>query len=140
MGPFAVVPFVALAVVTPAGLAGLTTNAGPHGLTEILNTYASSMANNGQTFASLNANSLFYNGTTAVVMLLGRFGLAIPALLLAGRFAKQTSRPMTPGKLRTDSVLFALVVLFTALIVVGLTYFAVLALGPMIEQLRMARG
>lgn len=140
MGPFAVVPFVALAVVTPAGLAGLTTNAGPHGLTEILNTYASSMANNGQTFASLNANSLFYNGTTAVVMLLGRFGLAIPALLLAGRFAKQTSRPMTPGKLRTDSVLFALVVLFTALIVVGLTYFAVLALGPMIEQLRMAQG
>jgi K+-transporting ATPase ATPase A chain len=98
------------------------------------------MANNGQTFASLNANSLFYNSTTAIVMLLGRFGLATSALLLAGRFASQTSRPMTPGKLRTDSVLFALVVIFTALIVVGLTYFAALAPGPMIEQLQMAQG
>ena len=136
IGPFAVVPFVALAVVTPAGLAGLTTNTGPHGLTEILNAYASSMANNGQTFASLNANSLFYNSTTAIVMLLGRFGLAIPALVLAGLFAKQTSRPMTPGKLRTDSALFAIVVIFTALLVVGLVYFAALALGPIIEQLR----
>lgn len=137
MGPLAVVTFTALAVVTQAGLAGLATNGGPHGLTEILNAYASSMANNGQTFAGLSANSPFYNITTAITMLLGRFGLAIPALLLAGRIAKQKSRPNTPGKLRTDSLLFATVIIATAVIVVGLTYFAVLALGPIVEQLRM---
>jgi K+-transporting ATPase ATPase A chain len=137
MGPLAVVTFTALAVAVPAGLAGLTTNTGPHGLTEILNAYASSMANNGQTFAGLSANSPFYNVTTAITMLIGRFGLAIPALLLAGLFAKQKTRPDTQGKLHTDSLLFATVIIATAVIVVGLTYFAVLALGPIIEQLRM---
>jgi K+-transporting ATPase ATPase A chain len=137
MGPTFVVLLTALAVVVPAGVAGLTTNTGPHGLTEILNAYASSMANNGQTFAGLSANSPFYNITTIAAMLAGRFGLAVPALILAGLFARQQRRPMTEGKLRTDSLLFALVVLFTAIIVVGLTYFAALALGPIVEQLQM---
>jgi len=80
---------------------------------------------------------LFYNGTTAVAMLLGRFGLAIPALALSDLFAQQTSRPMTPGKLRTDSLLFASVIIGTAIIVVALTYLPVMALGPIIEHLRL---
>jgi K+-transporting ATPase ATPase A chain len=99
--------------------------------------YTSSFANNGQSFAGLSANSLFYNGTTAVAMLLGRFGLAIPALALAGLFAKQTSRPMTAGKLQTDTLLFATVIIGTALIVVALTYLPLMALGPIIEQLHL---
>ncbi len=140
IGPLAVVTFTAVAVATQAGLAGLTTNTGPHGLTEILYAFASSMANNGQNFAGLSANSPFYNFTTAAVMLLGHFGLAIPALTLAGLFAKQKRRPMTTGKFRTDSLLFATVVIFTAIIVVGLTYFAALALGPIIEQLQMLKA
>src|ERR1700726_3616154 len=82
-------------------------------------------------------NSLFYNGTTVITMLLGRFGLAIPALALAGLFAKQTSRPMTGGKLKTDTLLFASVIVGTALIVVALTYLPAVALGPIIEQLRL---
>jgi K+-transporting ATPase ATPase A chain len=137
MGPTFVVLLTALAVVAPAGLASLTTNTRPHGLTEILNAYASSMANNGQTFAGLSANSPFYNVTTIAAMLAGRFGLAVPVLILAGLFARQQRRPITEGKLRTDSLLFALVVLFTAIIVVGLTYFAALALGPIVEQLQV---
>ncbi|HEY4386726.1 MAG TPA: potassium-transporting ATPase subunit KdpA [Ktedonobacteraceae bacterium] len=137
MGPFGVVLFVALAVVTSAGLAGLTTNTGPHGLTEILYAYATSLANNGQNFAGLSANSPFYNITTAIVMLIGRFGLAIPALAFAGLFARQTVRPMTAGKFHTDTFLFATVVTATAIIVVGLTYFAALALGPIVEYLQM---
>lgn len=137
LGPTVVVLLTALAVAVPAGLAGLTTNSGPHGLTEILNAYASSMANNGQTFAGLSANSPFYNFTTVVAMLVGRFGLAIPALMIAGLFAKQTSRPMTAGKLSTDSLLFATVIISTAIIVVGLSYFTALALGPIIEHLQM---
>ncbi len=69
-------------------------------------------------------------------MLLGRFGLAIPSLALAGLFAKQTSRPMTAGKLRTD-LLFAMVIVGTAIVVVALTYLPALALGPIVEHLQM---
>ena len=122
------------------GLAGLTTNSGPHGLTEILYAYTSSFANNGQVFAGLSTNSLFYNATTVIAMLLGRFGLAVPALAFAGLFARQTNRPMTPGKFKTDSLLFASVIVGTALIVVALTYLPAVALGPIIEHLRMVSG
>src|SRR5262249_56078445 len=83
------VPLTALAVVTDAGLAGLTTNKGAHGFSEILVAYTTSMANNGQSFAGLSANSPFYNITTALAMMMGRFGLTIPMLALAGRFAEQ---------------------------------------------------
>jgi len=137
MGPLGILALTAVAVATGPGLAALTTNSGPHGLTEIIYAYTSSFANNGQSFAGLSANSPFYNVTTAIAMLLGRFGLAIPALVFAGLFAQQTSRPMTPGKLRTDSPLFASVIIGTALIVVALTYLPAVALGPIIEHLRL---
>lgn len=137
LGPTAVLLLAAIAVVTTPGVAGLTTNTGAHGFTEILYAYTSSMTNNGQNFAGLSANSLFYNLTTALAMLVGRFGLAIPALVLAGLFAKQTSRPMTTGKFRTDSLLFAIVMIGSALIVGALTYAPALALGPIIEHLQM---
>ena len=140
IGPLGVLTLTAIAVATGPGLAALTTNSGPHGLTEILYAYTSSFTNNGQTFGGLSSNSLFYNGTTVVAMLLGRFGLAIPALAFAGLFARQTSRPMTPGKLKTDSLLFASVIIGTALIVVALTYLPAMALGPIIEHLRLVNG
>ena len=70
-------------------------------------------------------------------MLIGRFGLAIPALALAGLFARQTTRPMDSGKIPTDSLLFASVLIGTAVILVALTYFPALALGPIIEHLRL---
>ncbi len=137
LGPIAVLLSASVAVATAPGLAGLTTNSGAHGLTEILNAFASSMANNGQTFAGLSANSPFYNTTTAVTMLVGRFGLAIPAVALAGLFAKQTRRPMNPGKLQTASPTFAIVIVGTALLVGALSYFPALALGPIVEHLIM---
>ena len=140
IGPIALLILTALAVVTGPGLAGLTTNSGAHGFTEILNAYTSSFANNGLSFAGLSANSPFYNATTAVAMLLGRFGLAIPALAFAGLFARQTRRPMTPGKLQTASLLFATVIIGTALIVGALTYLPALALGPIVEHLRLVMG
>ncbi|HEV2458786.1 MAG TPA: potassium-transporting ATPase subunit KdpA, partial [Ktedonobacterales bacterium] len=137
IGPAAVLLLTALAVVSSAGLAGLTTNSGPHGLTEILYAYTSSFNNNGQTFAGLSANSPFYNISTAVVMLLGRFALAIPALALAQRFAQQPNRQATQGTLPTDTVLFGAVIIGTALIVVALTYLPAVALGPIVEHLLM---
>ncbi|MGO8949929.1 MAG: potassium-transporting ATPase subunit KdpA [Ktedonobacterales bacterium] len=137
IGPVGILLLTALAVVTSAGLAGLTTNSGPHGFTEILYAYTSSFANNGQTFAGLSSNTPFYNVTSVVVMLLGRFGLAIPALVLAGRFAQQPTREATKGTLPTDTLLFAGIIIGTALIVVALTYLPALALGPIVEHLKL---
>jgi K+-transporting ATPase ATPase A chain len=135
--PLAVLILTALAVVTSSGLAGLTTNDGAHGFTEIIYAYTSAFANNGQNFAGLSANSVFYNVTTALAMMLGRLGLAIPALALAGHFARQGRRPVTLGTLPTDSTAFGVLVAATVLIVGGLSYFPALVLGPVLEHLTM---
>jgi len=133
--PLAILPLTALAVATRAGLAGLATNNGSHGLTEIIFAFASSVANNGQSFAGLTANTPFYNLTTAVAMMVGRFGLAIPALALAGLFAAQPRRFGGEGAIRTDTVTFGALLLATALVVCGLSYFPALTLGPVLEHL-----
>jgi K+-transporting ATPase ATPase A chain len=129
--------FTALAVLTKAGRAGLVTNTGTHGFTEILFAFASANANNGQNFAGLNANTTFYNLTTALTMMVGRFGLAIPALGLAGLFAAQQPTPDSVGTLPNTSMSFAVLLISTALIVSALSYFPALALGPILEHLTM---
>jgi K+-transporting ATPase ATPase A chain len=134
--PAVVLVLTGLALATNAGRAGLVINGGPRAFTEALFAYASSMANNGQTMASLNANSVFYNLTTAVAMLAGRFGLAALALALAGRFAAQRRWPTTVGTLPSDSAMFAALVLGTILLVGALSFLPVLALGPIAEALR----
>lgn len=135
--PLAVLLPTALAVVTPGGLDGLTTNGGPHGFTEILYAYTSCCANNGQAMAGLSANSVFYNLTTIPVMLLGRFALAIPALVLAGRFALQGRRSEHAGTVPSDSLLFAVVAVSAAILIVLLSFLPALALGPVIEHFRL---
>jgi K+-transporting ATPase ATPase A chain len=125
-----------LALATAAGRAGLVTNGGARGFTEVLYAYASSMANNGQIMAGLNANSVFYNLTTAVAMLAGRFGLAALAMALAGRFAAQRRWPTTTGTLPSDSVTFGILVLGTILLVGALSFLPSLALGPLAEALQ----
>jgi K+-transporting ATPase ATPase A chain len=135
VSPAVVMLLTAVAVVTKPGLAGLTTNTGAHGFTEIIFAYTSCMANNGQNFAGLSANSVFYNVTTSIAMIAGRFGLAIPVLALAGAFAEQRRRVVTLGTLPTDTASFAALVVATALIVGGLSYYAALALGPIVEHL-----
>jgi K+-transporting ATPase ATPase A chain len=134
--PKAVLVLTAIAVVTKAGLAGLGTNSGPRGFTEILFAYASSMANNGQAMAGLNANSVFYNVTTTIAMLAGRYGLAALALALAGRFAAQRRVPATSGTLPSDTPAFGALVFATILVLGGLCFFPALALGPILESLR----
>ncbi len=137
VAPVALLALTALAVSTAAGRAGLTTNSGPHGLTEIFYAYTSNMANNGQSFAGLSGDSPFYNLTTAVAMLLGRFGLGVLALALAGIFVRQQRRPVSAATLPTDSATFATVIVGTALLVGALTFLPIVALGPIIEQLRL---
>jgi K+-transporting ATPase ATPase A chain len=135
VAPLTILPLAALALVTDAGLAGLTTNKGPHGLSEILVAYTTSFANNGQNFAGLSANTPFYNMTTALAMTAGRFGLAIAALALAGLFARQVSKPASEGTVPTDTPLFAVLTIGSVLIVGALSYFPILALGPIVEHL-----
>jgi K+-transporting ATPase ATPase A chain len=136
VAPVAVLLPTALAVVLPAGRAGLTTNTGAHGFTEILFAFASAYGNNGQSFAGLSVNSPFYNVMTGVAMLLGRFALVIPALALAGRFARAQRRTLE-GALPTGTPLFGGVVFATASIVGALTFLPAVALGPLAEQLQM---
>ena len=134
--PLVVMGLGATALVLPVGRAGIATNPGAHGLTEALYAYASSMANNGQTMASLSADSLFWNATTGIAMLAGRFGLAGLALLLAGRFAAQGRQAVTAGSLPDDTVSFGLLVIGTIVIVGALNFFPALALGPVVEALQ----
>jgi potassium-transporting ATPase potassium-binding subunit len=133
--PLVVLPLTAIAVSTRSGLSGLTTNAGPHGFTEILFAYTSCFANNGQNFAGLSANTPFYNLTTAVAMMVGRFGLAIPALALAALFGQQRSTPSSSGTLPTHSFTFGLLLTACLIIMVALSYLPALALGPVLERL-----
>ena len=134
--PKAVLALTAVGLTTHAGRAGLATNGGTRGLTEVLFAYASCMANNGQSMASLNANSVFYNVTTAVAMLVGRFGLAALALALAGRFAAQRRWPTTAGTLPGDSPTFGVLILGTIVLVGALCFLPALALGPIAEALQ----
>ena len=133
--PMLILPLTAIAVSTREGLSGLQTNTGPHGLTEILFAYASCFANNGQSFGGLNSNTIFFNLTTALAMMVGRFGLAIPALAFSGLFARQRITPSSSGTLPTDSLSFGVVLTACVLIVTALSYLPVLALGPVLERL-----
>jgi K+-transporting ATPase ATPase A chain len=131
--PIVVLPLSALALSTAAGRAAITANPGPHALTEVLFAFASSMANNGQTMASLNANTLFYNTTTMIAMLAGRFGLTALALALAGRFAAQGRLQTNAGTVSSESFTFGGLVVATIFIVGALSFFPALVLGPINE-------
>jgi K+-transporting ATPase ATPase A chain len=137
--PLVVLPLTAIAVSTKVGLAGLTINGGPHGFSEILFAYTSCFANNGQSFAGLSANTPFYNLTTALAMMVGRFGLAIPALAFADLFRRQRSTPTSSGTLPTHSLVFGVLLTTCLIVMVALSYLPALALGPVLERLLFAR-
>ena len=137
--PLVVLPLTALAVSTRWGLSGLTVNTGPHGFTGILFAYTSCFANNGQSFAGLSANTPFYNLTTALAMLVGRFGLAIPALAFADLFGRQRNTPSSSGTLPTHSLVFGVLLTTCLIVMVALSYLPALALGPLLERLLFGR-
>ncbi len=129
----------AIAAVTRAGL-GSVTNPGPHGLSQILYAFSSAAGNNGSAFAGLNANTLFYNLMLALAMFIGRFGVILPVLAIAGSMAGKKIIPSGPGTFQTRGLLFTCVLIGTILIVGALTFFPALALGPIIEHLMMNAG
>ena len=137
--PAAILGLTALAVVVPAGLAGLE-NAGPHGFFEALYTYTSAAATNGSAFAGVSANTTFYNLTLAVAMFAGRFIVIIPVLCIAGMLAAKRVIPTSAGTLPTYGPQFVGLLVGTAVIVGGLTFFPALALGPAAELYAMQAG
>ncbi|MBW8090437.1 potassium-transporting ATPase subunit KdpA [Streptomyces hygroscopicus subsp. hygroscopicus] len=110
-------------------------NSGAHGFSEVLYAFTSASNNNGSAFAGLNANTDWFNTTTGLAMLLGRFLPMIFVLALAGSLAGQRPVPATAGTLRTEKPLFSGLLVGAILIVTGLTYFPALALGPLAEGL-----
>jgi potassium-transporting ATPase potassium-binding subunit len=128
--------FAGTGVVTTAGKAGIT-NAGPHGLSQILYAYTSGAANNGSAFAGLNATTVYYNVTMAFDMLFGRFFMVLPVLAIAGNLARKKSVPESAGTFPVTTPLFATLLVSVVLIVSALTFFPALSLGPILEHLLM---
>ncbi len=137
--PAVVLLLTAVSVVLPAGLAGLN-NRGPHGLSEILYAFTSTAANNGSAFAGLTGGTDYYNTLFGVSMILGRFALIVPVLALAGFLAERKPAPATAGTFPVTGPLFVVLLLGVILIVGALTFFPVLALGPIVEQLQLLSG
>ncbi|RIK43244.1 MAG: potassium-transporting ATPase subunit KdpA, partial [Chloroflexi bacterium] len=131
--------FSALAAVTGPGLAGRT-NGGPHGLSEILYAFSSGAGNNGSAFAGLNANTPFYNLLLAVAMWIGRFGVILPTLAIAGSMASKRVTPPSPGTFPTDGALFGSLLVAVVLVVGALTFLPALSLGPIVEHFLMQAG
>jgi K+-transporting ATPase ATPase A chain len=131
--------FAAISVAAKFGTSSLA-NAGPHGLSEILYAYTSATGNNGSAFAGLNANTLWYNATLGVAMLVGRFFMVIPILAIAGNLAGKRVAPESLGTFPVTGPLFTVLLISTILIVGALTFFPALSLGPILEHLLMQAG
>jgi len=131
--------FAAVAVVSKFGTSSIS-NPGPHGLSQILYAYTSSVGNNGSAFGGINANTLWYNTSTAFAMLLGRFFVVIPILAIAGNLARKKTAPASLGTFPVTGPLFTVLLISTILIVGALTFFPALSLGPILEHLLMLSG
>jgi K+-transporting ATPase, KdpA len=129
----------AIAVIVPDGLAGLN-NPSAHGLSEILYAYSSALANNGSAFAGLTANTVFYNLTLGLGMIIGRFIVIIPALAIAGSLAQKGKVPMSSASFPSTNALFVIMLVSVVIIVGALTFFPVYSLGPILEQLFLQGG
>ena len=136
--PIVVLVITALAVSLAAGRAG-PLNAGPHGFTEILYGLTSQGNNNGSAFGGLSGNTPFYNVIGAIDMLIGRFGIMIPAIALGGVLAAKDVVPESLGTFRTHNGMFVGLTIGVILIIGGLTFFPAIALGPVVEQLSHVR-
>jgi potassium-transporting ATPase potassium-binding subunit len=137
--PLMYLGWTAVATVVPVAVAA-TNNPGPHGFTEILYAYTSQTGNNGSAFAGLSGNTLFYNLTGAVAMLVGRFWMIVPAMAIAGSLAEKKSIPPSAGTFPTTGGLFVGLVVGVIVIIGGLTFFPALALGPLVEHFAMIAG
>ena len=131
--------FAAISVVAKFGTSSIS-NPGAHGLSQILYAFTSAVGNNGSAFGGLNTNTLWYNSTMGVAMLLGRFFMIIPILAIAGNLAAKKHVPESLGTFPVTGPLFAVLLICVILIVGALTFFPALSLGPILEHLLMNAG
>ncbi|WP_031437364.1 potassium-transporting ATPase subunit KdpA [Methylobacter tundripaludum] len=129
----------ALAIMVEAGKSAVA-NPGAHGFSEILYAFSSAAGNNGSAFAGLSANSPFYNTALGITMLVGRYGIMIPVLAIAGSLAAKKTVPTTVGTLPTHTPLFVMLLIGTVVLVGALTFVPALALGPVVEHLVMNKA
>ena len=131
---FSILVFTAIATATPAGTAG-PLNGGPHGFSEILYAYSSQTGNNGSAFAGLSGNTLFYNVTGGLAMMLGRYAMIVPILAIAGSMAAKRRVATSLGTFPTTGPIWVGLLIGVIIIVGALTFFPALALGPIVDQL-----
>lgn len=129
----------AISVITPVALSSLASQ-GPHGFSEILYAFTSAAGNNGSAFAGLSANTPFYNIMLGIAMLVGRFGVILPALAIAGHMVTKKVSPPSAGTFATDTPIFAILLVGVIIIVGALTFVPALALGPIVEHFLMIQG
>jgi K+-transporting ATPase ATPase A chain len=134
--PLMILGFMAVATVTPFGVSSIQ-DPGPHGFSEIMYLYSSSTGNNGSAFAGFTGNTLWYNTTGGIAMLVGRYFVIIPAMAVAGSLVVKKRVPPSAGTFPTHGPLFIGLLVGVILIIGGLTFFPALALGPIVEHLAM---
>ncbi|MBK6723485.1 MAG: potassium-transporting ATPase subunit KdpA [Pyrinomonadaceae bacterium] len=138
--PLIILGFAAVTSISPDfGLTSLN-NHGAHGLSEILYAFTSATGNNGSAFAGLNANTLWYNTTLGIAMLIGRFLMIVPVLAIAGNLARKKLVPATLGTFPVNTALFSILLVSIVLILGALTFFPVLSLSPILEHFQMVNG
>jgi K+-transporting ATPase ATPase A chain len=137
--PLMILGLTAIASVTPAGLAGPLAK-GPHGFSEILYAFTSAVGNNGSAFGGLTGNTPFYNLLLALGMFVGRFGVILPVLAIAGGLAAKRHVPPGAGSFPTTGALWIGLLVGIILIVGGLTFLPSLALGPIADQAQVSAG
>jgi K+-transporting ATPase ATPase A chain len=128
-----------ITAVSPAGLKGLN-NAGPHGLSEIIYAFTSTAANNGSAFAGLTGGTYYYNTLLGLNTLIGRFGMMVPMVALAGFMAEKKTVPESAGTFPVTTPLFVALLVSVILIVGALTFFPALSLGPIVEHFLLQTG
>jgi K+-transporting ATPase ATPase A chain len=133
----AVLVGTAIACLSPDAAAAAL-NPGPHGFSEILYAFSSAANNNGSAFAGLDASGRFFTIALGLCMLMGRYWVIVPVLAVAGSLARKKAVPASAGTLPTDTPLFVLLLVGTVLLVGALTFIPALALGPVVEHLRLA--
>lgn len=131
--------FTALALVSESAISSISAS-GPHGFSEILYAFSSAAGNNGSAFAGLNANTVFYNLMTGSGMLIGRYGVIIPVIVIAGSLVRKNISPFSQGTFKTDNALFAILLISVILLIGALTFFPALSLGPIVEHFLMTCG
>jgi potassium-transporting ATPase potassium-binding subunit len=138
--PLVILIFTAISVVAPGFGTSQIANPGPHGLSEILYAFTEGAGNNGSAFAGISANTLWYNTTIGITMLIGRFMMIIPMLAVAGNLARKKIVPPSLGTFPVTTPLFTTLLVSVIVIVGALTFFPALSLGPIVEHLLMYAG